>query len=53
MTDTNHNIEEMIASGELGTMTECAYGSAIADSEAENILKTKKLDKSKQEETKE
>ena len=31
-------IEDMIASGEIGTMTECAYGSAIADVECENIL---------------
>ena len=42
MNDNNRTIEEMIASGELGTMTECAYGSTIADSEAENILKSKK-----------
>ena len=41
MTDTNHNIEEMIASGELGTMTECAYGSSIADNEKANTLKKK------------
>ena len=35
-------IEEMIASGELGTMTECAYGSAVADKECENTLNKKK-----------
>ena len=31
----------MIASGELGVMTECAYGSAVADTECENTLKKK------------
>ena len=31
-------LEEMIESGELGVMTECAYGSAIADSEHKNTL---------------
>ena len=40
----NKSIEDMIASGELGTMTECAYGSAIADTEHENNLKKKKED---------
>lgn len=35
-------IEKMIANGEIGTMTECAYGSAIADTEANNTLKKKK-----------
>lgn len=38
-------IEDMIASGELGVMTECAYGSAVADTECENILKSKKEEK--------
>lgn len=36
--DINKNIEDMIASGEIGVMTECAYGSAVADTECENIL---------------
>ena len=36
------DIEKMIASGELGVMTECAYGSAVADTEKENNLKKKK-----------
>ena len=35
-------IEEMIANGEIGVMTECAYGSAIADDEHNNTLKKKK-----------
>ena len=39
--DKNKTIEEMIASGELGVMTECAYGSAVADAECENTLKKK------------
>ena len=34
----NKTIEDMIASGELGTMTECAYGSTIADTESENVI---------------
>ncbi len=38
-------IEEMIASGEIGTMTECAYGASIADTEIENNLKKKLKDK--------
>lgn len=33
------DINEMIANGELGVMTECAYGSAIADTEKNNNLK--------------
>ena len=45
--NTNKTIEEMIASGEIGTMTECAYGSAVADTECENTLKKKNVDKSK------
>lgn len=40
--ECDKKIEEMIASGELGTMTECAYGSTIADMEHENNLKKKK-----------
>lgn len=36
------DINEMIASGELGVMTECAYGSAIADTEKNNNLKKDK-----------
>lgn len=36
------DIQKMIESGELGVMTECAYGSAVADTEKENILKKKK-----------
>lgn len=38
MDNRNKTIEEMIASGEIGTMTECAYGSAVADRECENTL---------------
>lgn len=45
MDKTNKTIEEMIESGELGTMTECAYGAAIADTEAENTLKKNKENK--------
>ena len=45
--DTNKTIEDMIASGELGTMTECAYGSTVADLEHENNLKKKKEEKEK------
>lgn len=37
-------IEEMIANGELGVMSECAYGSAIADTEKNNTLKKDKSD---------
>ena len=37
--DMNKTIEAMIASGEIGTMTEGAYGSAVADKEIENTLK--------------
>ena len=37
----NKTIDDMIASGELGVMTECAYGSAIADTEHVNKLKKK------------
>ena len=37
----NKTIEDMIASGELSVMTECAYGSAVADTEYENTLKKK------------
>ena len=36
--NTNKTIEDMIESGEIGTMTECAYGSAIADKECKNTL---------------
>ena len=36
--NTNKSIEDMIASGEIGVMTECAYGSAVADKECENVL---------------
>lgn len=35
------SIEDMIASGELGVMTECAYGSSVADDELKNTLKKK------------
>ena len=42
--DKNKTIEDMIASGEIGVMTECAYGSAVADTEIENTLKPKKKD---------
>ena len=40
--DINKTIDDMIASGELGVMTECAYGSAVADTECENTLKQNK-----------
>lgn len=36
--EINKTIEDMIASGEIGVMTECAYGSAVADTECENVL---------------
>lgn len=39
--DKNKDLEKMIESGELSTMTECAYGEAIADTEYENTLKKK------------
>lgn len=42
------SIEDMIASGELGVMTECAYGSAIADTEHENNLKKDKKEAEKE-----
>lgn len=35
-------IDELIKSGEIGTMTECAYGAPIADKESENTLNKKK-----------
>jgi hypothetical protein len=35
-------MEEMIANGEIGSMTECAYGAAIADDEQKNVLNKKK-----------
>ena len=35
-------INDMIDSGELSVMTECAYGKAVGDDEKENILKKKK-----------
>ena len=44
MSERDKTIEEMIESGELGTMTECAYGSAIADTEHDNSLKKKRED---------
>lgn len=34
-------LQQMIENGELGTMTECAYGSSIADNEKANTLKKK------------
>lgn len=39
---SDKNIQEMINNGELGVMTECAYGSSIADTEKNNILNKKK-----------
>lgn len=42
MADNEKTIDEMIESGEIGTMTECAYGAPIADTESENTLKPKK-----------
>ena len=41
--DINKNIEDMINSGEIGVMTECAYGSAVADTECDNVLNKKKV----------
>lgn len=38
-------LQEMIENGEIGTMTECAYGSSVADKEKENTLKKKKENK--------
>ncbi len=43
MMEINKTIEDMIASGEIGTMTECAYGSAVADTESDNTLKKKNV----------
>lgn len=44
--ETDKTIEQMIESGELSVMTECAYGSTIADTESNNVLHkdTKKKD---------
>ena len=39
---TEQELQKMIESGEIGTMTECAYGSAIADSEKNNTIEKKK-----------
>ena len=39
---TDKELQQMIESGEIGTMTECAYGAAIADTEEMNILVKKK-----------
>lgn len=36
---SDKEIEKMIADGELSTMTECAYGEAIAETETKNKLK--------------
>lgn len=36
---SNEEIQKMIENGELGCMTECAYGSAIAKDEVNNTLK--------------
>lgn len=36
------DIQEMINNGELGVMTECAYGSAVADTEKDNNLKIRR-----------
>lgn len=41
---TEQELQKMIESGEIGTMTECAYGSAIADSEKKNTIDKKKKD---------
>lgn len=38
-------LEKLIESGEIGTMTECAYGSAIADTESEKLKKDDSKDK--------
>jgi hypothetical protein len=39
MGDTSKTVEEMIESGELSVMTECAYGKTVADSESNMKLK--------------
>ena len=39
MTEREKEIEKMIESGELSSMTECAYGSTVADTEKDNTLK--------------
>mgnify|MGYP003300799962 CR=1 FL=1 len=41
--DTDKIIEDMIASGKIGVMTECAYGSTIADTEHDNTLTKKNI----------
>jgi len=38
MNENNKSIEEMIENGELAVMSECAYGTAIADDEKNNTL---------------
>ena len=35
-------LNQMIENGEIGTMTECAYGEAVANTESDNIIKNKK-----------
>ena len=39
---TDKELQELIEKGELSTMSECAYGSAIADEEKKNTLHEKK-----------
>ena len=39
---TEQELQRMIENGEIGTMTECAYGEAIADTEKKDNLKKKK-----------
>lgn len=46
---TEKELQEMIEKGEIGTMTECAYGASIADTEKDNKLKKKKEDKKENE----
>ena len=40
----DQKIDEMIKSGQLSSMSECAMGSAIADKESENTLNKKSID---------
>ena len=41
---TEKELQKMIENGELGTMTECAYGEAIANTEKTDTLKKKDND---------
>lgn len=41
----NKDWEKMIENGEIGTMTECAYGKPIADTEKVKLKKKKENNK--------